>query len=564
MKRLFIIIAFFALAVSCSKIEEIEYCETGDQTLVLTGYSSIATKTNFGTPDNSTIPYMWTSGDYIWLGSEKSQAIAEDCLQAKFKWNPAPSTIGDFYLFYNMTGEHKTAKVLAEQSADANLGNDGDFGYAVADEYGVFCLDHKTSFIWFDTKSDDELPKLVSITVTAQEGLALAGEREFDYKNNQWNSTVTNGSNQIVLQFGEGVELASSNDGIFAAMVTLPAEIAGTQLTVVYTFADGSTFTEVKNPSKNLVMGDTQRIRTTIAASDLVQPEPELDYELRVLTFEDADVKFTPYSLDYASVDISKWSELIDEPQYGGPLTYGDTYSTEYTWWDENNTDLMHIFPSTYGSYCYWTGGHAISNYVGEGYSNDDRNTHIAKYYGEDYVTQWQGNDQMLGWMNVQFMIPVAAHSGENFAVHYGYKDSYSMVENLPEISFADGEPRVIDHMYVTNTNYALNQLMYGVGSEAGNTFGGSYTGPTEESWFKVTAMGFASIDDDEPIAEVDFYLLNGTEPVLDWQKWDLSGLGKVAKVQFNMSGSDDMSGGYGQTIPAYFAYDDVAVRFDK
>ena len=284
--------------------------------------------------------------------------------------------------------------------------------------------------------------------------------------------------------------------------------------------------------------------------------------ELRTLTFEDKDARFSTYSLDYAGVDINTWSDLVDNPQYGGPLTYGDMYSTMYTWWDENNTELMHLFPSTYGSYCYWSGGQAISNYWGAGYTNEDRNRHIARYYGEDYVSAWEGNDTMLGWFNVQLMTPVAPHSGDNFAVHFGYIDFFSMVENLPEISFADGEARVIDHMYVTNTNYTLNQLVYGVGSEAGNSFGGEYAGPTEDSWFKITALGFASWDDEEPTSEVDFYLLNGTEPIVDWQKWDLTALGRVVRVQFNMSGSDDMTGSYGMTIPAYFAYDDVAVQF--
>jgi hypothetical protein len=40
--------------------------------------------------------------------------------------------------------------------------------------------------------------------------------------------------------------------------------------------------------------------------------------------------------------------------------------------------------------------------------------------------------------------------------------------------------------------------------------------------------------------------------------------LGAVAKVRFNFHYSDEMGGRYGFTIPGYFAYDDVAVRFDK
>ena len=569
MKKLFVFIGALALAVSCSKSDELFYNEMGAESLVLTGYNGEESRTHFGTPEGSQIPYFWSKGDYIWLGSVKSNAISEDCLQAQFVWSNPPSTIGAFHIFYNMTGSNKTAKVLAEQSAKATLGANGDFGYAVADEFGIFCLDHKTSYMWFDTKSNEQLPKLVAIEVAAAEGLALAGERVFDYKNNAWESAVTNGSNRIVLSFGEGVELKSANEGIFAAMVTLPTAIAGTELKVVYSFVDGSTFTEVKNPKKDLVAGDTQRISTTIALANLAKPEPELGYELRVLTFEDKDAKFEPFCLDYAGKDIATWSDLIDSPQYMGPLTYGDCVSAMYWWYDEGNTELMHVFPDNY-AYCYWGGGHAISNYWGEGYTDEDRNKHIAKYYGQDYVDQWTGRpgaDAFLGWFNVQWMVPVAPHSGENFVVHYGYKDSMSFIENLPEFYFADGEARVIDHMYVTNTNYTLNQLVNGVKSEEGNSFGGNWEGLTDDAWLKIVAYGFDDASADayaEPISEVEFYLAKGKDVVTDWQKWDLSGLGKVAKVRFNFLYSEEMGGSYGFTIPGYFAYDDVAVRFEK
>lgn len=305
-------------------------------------------------------------------------------------------------------------------------------------------------------------------------------------------------------------------------------------------------------------------VKLNVAACE--KSEPELPYELRVLTFEDQDARFESYWLDYAGVEITTWSDLIDNPQYGGPLTYADMYSAAYHWYDEGNTELSHTFPYNY-SYCYWGGGHAISNYWGEGWSDEDRNIHIAKYYGEDYVTENAGNDSMLGWFNLQLMTPVKAHSGDNFVVHYGYKDEFSFIENLPEIAFEDGVARVIDHMWVTNTNYTLNQLYNGVKSEAGNSFGGNWSGLTESAWLKIVAQGFDDIDADayaEPVSEVEFYLVLGEDVVTDWEKWDLSPLGAVAKVRFNFEYSEEMGGRYGFTIPGYFAYDDIAVRFDK
>ena len=571
MRKLFLVIATISIAVSCIKSEDMVSVEN----FTLTGYFDEEARSSFGTPNATSIPYFWSKGDHIWLGSTKSDAIAESTKIAIFEFsNGSPAGIGAAHVFYNITGNSEYAKVPATQSAANDLGKNGAFGYAKADKYGSFVLKYKTAYFWFDTKSNDITTPLTSITLTAGEGLALSGECEFDFVSGAWLTSVANASNQVVLEFGEGVALQSSNSGVFASMVVLPAAIGGKQLTIVYTFADGSTFTEVKTPSKSLEMGATRRISTTISAANLVKPEPELPYELRVLTFEDKDAKFEPYYLDYVNnyegKEIKKWSDLIDSPQYMGPLTYGNNQQDAmYTWWDEGNTELMHTFPDNY-AYCFWGGGHAISNYWGEGYTDEDRNKHIAKYYGQDYVDQWAGKpgaDGALGWFNVQMMVPVAPHSGENFVVHYGYKDFFNYIENLPEIVFADEVARVIDHMWVTNTNYTLNQLVNGVKSEDGNTFGGSWEGLNDDAWLKIVAYGFDDAYADayaEPISQVEFYLVQGTNVVTDWQKWDLSGLGAVKKVRFNFLYSDDMGGKYGFTIPGYFAYDDIAVRFEK
>ena len=572
MKKLLVLFSMISILFSCEKSDEIFFDSSSGVTgesVILTGYSNIGTRTHFGTPGTVSIPYFWSKGDYIWWGSFKSKPISSDCLQANFIFDNPPSTAGATHIFYNMTGQNKTANVLAEQTADGNLGNDGDFGYAMADEFGAFYLSHKTSYLWFNPTSNEDLPELVSIKATAEDGVLLAGESVFDYYNSQWSSVVSGGSNEIVLSFGDGKKLKSDNGNeIFATMVTLPAAMNGKKLTLTYTFKDGSTFTKERSINKNFEPGATNRISDKISSSDLVKPGPT--YELRVLTFEDKDAKFEPYYLDYAGREITTWSDLIDDPQYMGPLTYGnDQKDAMYYWYDEGNTELKHTFPDNY-AYCFWGGGHAISNYVGEGFSDEDRNKHIAKYYGQDYVEKWAGQpgaDAFLGWFNLQMMIPVSAHSGSNFAVHYGYKDFFTYIENLPEFSFADREARVIDHMYVVNTNYTLNQLVNGVKSEEGNTFGGNWEGLTDDAWLKIVAYGFDDVDADayaDPISEVEFYLVKGKNVVTDWQMWDLSGLGAVAKVRFNFLYSEDMGGKYGFTIPGYFAYDDVAVWFEK
>jgi hypothetical protein len=101
----------------------------------------------------------------------------------------------------------------------------------------------------------------------------------------------------------------------------------------------------------------------TLSDGRVIKLPKALEYELRILTFEDEDAKFTPYSLDYANKTINKWSDLVDDAQYGGTLTYNNYSEATYYWYDEGNTEIEHSFTTP-----YWGGGHAISNFVIENY----------------------------------------------------------------------------------------------------------------------------------------------------------------------------------------------------
>lgn len=254
-------------------------------------------------------------------------------------------------------------------------------------------------------------------------------------------------------------------------------------------------------------------------------------YELRVLTFEDADAKFSPFTLDYCSKSINTWSDLIATKEYGDPLLYGDGYGMDepYYWYDEGNTELMHVMPEMYGMYCFWSGGHAVSNYA----STD------IKGHG-DFMSQLTvyGNGGNNG--------------SSNFGIHFGYMDDsgHNLTETLPTLEFYDGEERVIDHMYVNSTTYALNCYLDG---------NGLTTNIGENDWVQLVAHGYDAAGTE--VGKTTIYMCKGQGlMVKEWTRWDLSVLGKVAKVAFNITGSSD--NGYGFSQPAYFAYDDVTVRF--
>ena len=221
----------------------------------------------------------------------------------------------------------------------------------------------------------------------------------------------------------------------------------------------------------------------------------------------------------------------MDGMQYGGSLTYTDFVEDTYYWYDEGNTELFHSFTTP-----YWGGGHVVSNYI-----------------IEDYSTLPEGH---YGWYELQMSNPIGGHNGSaNFAVHNGYSDFFNSQiydASLQTLEFADGVERVIDHMYVTNTCYVLNSLSYGDG----------FNSPASEStYIKVVAYGYNAAE--EETGSVEFALCENGVLVTEWTKWDLSPLGKVAKVAFNFSASEDQIGSYGMNCPAYFAYDDVAVRWE-
>lgn len=265
------------------------------------------------------------------------------------------------------------------------------------------------------------------------------------------------------------------------------------------------------------------------------------DYELRTLTFEDKDYKGNG---SMQSTNQANWSSLIDNPQYGGKLLYGESGKgsdkSYYYWCDENNTMIAHEFPLNWGKYCYWGGGHAISNYVSSDITaHGDFNSQLTVFKeGIGDLTRTGGGNE----------------GSDNFCVHFGYTDNsgYS-AKNLPEFYFVDGTARVIDHMWVNNMCYNLNTYMDGNGLTA--KIG-------EKDWVKIVATGYDA-KGDEVSTKAELYLCQGPKNIVkEWTKFDLSVLGAVTKIAFNVTGSSD--NGYGFSQPAYFAYDDVAVRFPK
>jgi hypothetical protein len=246
-------------------------------------------------------------------------------------------------------------------------------------------------------------------------------------------------------------------------------------------------------------------------------------YETCVLTFEDKDYKGPANTVTY-------WSSKIDEPQYGGPILYGDGC----VWADENNTNLVgSVLPYDAATWSggFSGGGIAISNY-GNGMIT-----------GADYTRQLEVYDPELDGAGRK---GCGNNGSDNFAIVY---DAGAWGINPAALFSPDGSTLVVESISVNNTCYVLNSLINGDG----------YNPPmASDGFFKVTAKGFVG---ELMTGSVDFYLANEDEFLTNWEKWDLSELGAVNQILFSISGSEDLYGEYGFNAPAYVAIDDITVR---
>ena len=516
MKKIWTMMAMVLVFAGCSQ----EDTDSPINVYSLTGYANVESRTAFGTPGTTSIPFQWSVGDKIYVGDNESNAITTGGSSATFTFS---KKLSETDVYYNMTASNSSfnqANVLTTQTV-GNLGANGDFGYATIDN-NSFTLKHVTSYVWFDTT----LPQgatLESITLNAGT-TTIAGTATWDgIKFGE----ISNASSSITLSVNK-----SSVSEAELAMVIFPATI--TDASVTYQLKiNGSTkyYTETISGSKQIPTGKTWKIQTNLTNVDL--------YELRVLTFEDDDKQFEEYGFyggDGGYYEITTWSDLIPEYQFynGSPLIYYMSNNAEYEWYDENNTGLYHIFPLNYDIQNYAGGGAAISSHTVE---LDELNEYSIYDY-QVSVTCGSGNN-----------------GSDNFCVAYNVSEVDPENSGLEKTTlvFGDGEAHVIDHMYVTiaaPTHYCIKY---------GNSFSQAYN---DDDFLKLIATGIK--EDDSETEPIEILLAEGSDYLItDWTKWDLSGLGEVVGVKFHMEEAQIANVGYDcYCTPLYFAFDDIAVRF--
>ena len=218
------------------------------------------------------------------------------------------------------------------------------------------------------------------------------------------------------------------------------------------------------------------------------------------------------------------WNALIDNPQYNGDLLYKNE---GYSWYDEA-TDLGSQVNELWYTAAYWNGGLAVSN-----------------YYTLDYTTTTSFMEQLTVYAE-------GAHSGLNCIVSNGYK--CDMMGDARSVLYFKNEAAYIESAWVAHTGYSYSSAIGGLNDQTPAL-------TAEQSiWVRATGYTLDAEGNEVEGTSLDFYLYkNGQAEFSGWEQWDLSSLGKVNKVKFDVQWNG--AGGADAFMhPAYFALDDITV----
>jgi len=208
--------------------------------------------------------------------------------------------------------------------------------------------------------------------------------------------------------------------------------------------------------------------------------------------------------------------------------------------------DFENLNPGTQG---YWNGSDLTGNfnYGGMTFTNE-YNTSYNSWQGFAYS---QKADVTTAWFGNQFSVYDAANGINKFAIYYPPYGSDAFA------SFPDGTEKKIRSISVCNDTYAA--LSIKEGDDFAKKFGG--TSGNDQDWYKLTIVGYDA--EGNVTGSVDFYLAdyrfsdNSKDYIINkWTAVDLTSLGKVNKITFHFSSSDN--GDWGMNTPATVCLDNI------
>ena len=163
--------------------------------------------------------------------------------------------------------------------------------------------------------------------------------------------------------------------------------------------------------------------------------------------------------------------------------------------------------------------------------------------YANRTITTYESLDDQ--WNNI-------VGGGYNSSANYGV--AFAAAFNGPcYVTVPGNEGAVVPGFYITNSSYAYTSM------KDGDSFAKKFG---LGDWFKLTITGYDA--NDEPTGTKEYYLADLRDAdkayiINDWRYVDLSGLGKVKKIGFDLSSTD--TGDYGMNTPAYFCFDDFGTE---
>lgn len=142
---------------------------------------------------------------------------------------------------------------------------------------------------------------------------------------------------------------------------------------------------------------------------------------------------------------------------------------------------------------------------------------------------------------------------GGGYGGSASYGVAYVAAFNGPCYAELLTEPAVVPGFYITNSSYAYFAMTQG--DAMARKF-------DKGDWLKLTVIGYD--DKDEVTGRKEYYLADLRDEktayiVDDWRYVDLSVLGKVSKLCFELTGTDN--GSWGMNTPAYFCFDNFGAE---
>ena len=222
--------------------------------------------------------------------------------------------------------------------------------------------------------------------------------------------------------------------------------------------------------------------------------------------------------------------------------TLGKCYSSEimtedYAFTDAASSLSMEPIFSDYDGYKYYAGGFTVSSY-----NTADINA-IGSYEYDLYLYNARSQNPNKGG---------GRNGSDNFLVAYGNLDSVEgSIDARPTLRFADGVARTIKGCYVASTSYFVNVC------NNGNSFA-EKLGDDDE--VRLYAYGYDASG--RLTGSVEMSFARKGRLTTEWTAWDLSALGEVVSVRFNILGGPSTP--YGMTSPKYFAIDDITIEWPQ